>query len=182
MSGPFIAPDTFVTYARGLGLPTLSGIYADLGLPARTQGASDGWAWLTHDASTYKGGDVATQAGYLTGFRYEERFGRPNPVETVFLASTPACECPHGQNLMVPHCEAHPLHFLHSRRGFETTYFNIGARRESRRSGDLLVRELLAAGIVGRETPRYETEPGFNADGAATLRIIADHFGLPATG
>ncbi|MGQ4491089.1 hypothetical protein LRE75_20940 [Streptomyces sp. 372A] len=181
MTAPLIAPDTFVTYARGLDLPTLSGIYTDLGLPSRTQGASDGWAWLTHDAATAKGGDLATRAGYLTGFRYEERFGSPNPLETVFLASTPACECPHGQNFMVPHCETHPFHFIHSRRGFSTTYFNMGARRETRRHGDLLVRELLAAGIVGRETPRYEAEPGFNADGAVTLRIITDHFGLPSS-
>ncbi|NEC64387.1 hypothetical protein [Streptomyces sp. SID9727] len=181
MTAPFIAADTFVTYARGLGLPALSGIYSGLGLPARTAGAADGWVWLTHDAATHTGGDLATQAGYLTGFRYEERFGSPNPLETVFLASTPACECPHGQNYLVPHCEAHPFHFIHSRRGFSTTYFNMGARRETRRHGDLLVRELLAAGIVGRETPRYEAEPGFNADGAVTLRIITDHFGLPST-
>lgn len=180
MSAAAIPPDTFVTYARGLDLPTLSGIYADLGLPARSAGASDGWAWLTHDAATAKGGDVATQAGYLTGFRYEERFGRPNPLETVFLASTPACECTHGQHYAVPHCDAHPFHFIHSRRGFSTTYFNMGARRETRRHGDLLVRELLAAGIIGRETPRYETEPGFNADGAVTLRIVTGHFGLPS--
>ncbi|MCX0245214.1 hypothetical protein [Streptomyces drozdowiczii] len=181
MSAPFIAPDTFVTYAKGLDLPTLSGIYTDLGLPARTEGASDGWAWLTHDAATHTGGDLAQQAGFVTGFRYEGRFGKPNPVETVFLASTPGCECPHGQHTMIPHCAEHPFHFIHSRRGFSTTCFNIGARRESRRSGDLLVRELLAAGIVGRETPRYETEPGFNEDGAVTLRIIVDHFGLPSS-
>ncbi|NED13149.1 hypothetical protein [Streptomyces sp. SID9124] len=182
MSTPLIPPDTFVTYARGLDLPTLSAVYADVGLPARTEGAADGWVWVTHDPATGTGGIVADQAGFLTGFRYEDRFGSPNPVETVFLASTPACACPHGQDYMVPHCEAHPFHFIHSRRGFSTTYFNVGGRRESRRHGDLLVRELLAAGIVGRETPRYEEEPGFNADGAVTLRIIADHFGLPATG
>lgn len=182
MNTPLIAPGTFVTYARGLDLPALSGIYADAGLPARTKGASDGWVWVTHDAADVSGGEVAKQAGYVTGYRYEDRFGRPNPVETVFLASTPACECPHGQNYGVPHCDAHPFQFLHSRRGFATTYFNVGRRRESRRQGDLLVRELLEAGIVGRETPRYEAEPGFNDDGAVTLRIIADHFGLPATG
>ncbi|MFI2433524.1 hypothetical protein [Streptomyces sp. NPDC018693] len=45
---------------------------------------------------------------------------------------------------------------------------------------DLLVRELLEAGIVGRETPGYDADGGFNADGALTLRIIADHFALPA--
>ncbi|MFB8089079.1 hypothetical protein [Streptomyces sp. NPDC055992] len=181
MSTPLLPPDTFVTYARGIDLPTFSGICADVGLPARTEGAADGWVWVTHDAATSNGGAVADQAGFVTGFRYEERFGSPNPVETVFLASTPACECPHGQNYMVPHCEAHPFHFIHSRRGFSTTYFNMGRRRESRRSGDLLVRELLAAGIVGRETSRYETEPGFNEDGAVTLRLIADRFGLPGT-
>ncbi|WNI23280.1 hypothetical protein [Streptomyces sp. ITFR-16] len=180
MTTPFIAPDTFVTYARGLDLPALSGIYADAGHPARTEGASDGWVWVTHDAAGGRGGEVADLAGHLTGFRYEERFGRPNPVETVFLASTPACACPHGQNYAVPHCELHPFHFIHSRRGFAQTYFNVGRRRESRRYGDVLVRELLEAGIVGRETPRYEAEPGFNADGGVTMRIVADYFGLPA--
>ncbi|MEU3228305.1 hypothetical protein ABZ695_34810 [Streptomyces sp. NPDC006976] len=182
MTTPLIAPDTFVTYARGLDLPTLSAICAEVGLPARAEGEADGWVWVTHDAGTSTGGKVADQAGHVTGFRYEDRLGSPNPVETVFLASTPACDCPHGQNYMVPHCDAHPFHFIHSRRGFSQTYFNIGRRRESRRHGDLLVRELLAAGIVGRETPRYEAEPGFNDDGAVTLRIIADRFGLPATG
>ncbi|WP_240634375.1 MULTISPECIES: hypothetical protein [Streptomyces] len=44
---------------------------------------------------------------------------------------------------------------------------------------DLLVRELLDAGIVGRDTP-YDSDPGFNSDGARTARIIADHFGLPS--
>ncbi|MEU5715743.1 hypothetical protein AB0G71_08115 [Streptomyces sp. NPDC020403] len=56
----------------------------------------------------------------------------------------------------------------------------MGDRRESRRSGDLLVRELLEAGIIGRDTPAYEADPGFNAGGTLTLRIIADHFELPS--
>ncbi|MFJ7491087.1 hypothetical protein ACIQZB_07475 [Streptomyces sp. NPDC097727] len=45
---------------------------------------------------------------------------------------------------------------------------------------DLLVRELLDAGIVGRETPKYDTCPGSIADGTHTVRITADHFVLPS--
>jgi hypothetical protein len=36
------------------------------------------------------------------------------------------------------------------------------------------------AGIVGRDTPTYDSDPGFDADGTHTVRIIADHFGLPS--
>ncbi|MFF2011830.1 hypothetical protein ACFVWY_22495 [Streptomyces sp. NPDC058195] len=174
------ASGTFVTYAQGLDLPTLTEIFAAAGYPARTRGASDGWSWLTHDAATVPGDEVADLSRDITGFRYEERFGGPDRVRTVFLATTPACPCPHGQNYMVPHCPDHPFQFQYCRGGFERSYFNVGQRRESRRSGDLLVRELLDAGIVGRETPAYENDPGFNADGAVTMRIIRDHFGLPA--
>ncbi|WP_330240010.1 hypothetical protein [Streptomyces sp. NBC_00525] len=179
-AAPLVPPNTYVTYAKGVDLPTLTAIYADAGLPARTSGEADGWAWVTHDPARDNGGDARQQAGFVTGFRYEDRFGKPNPVETVFLSSAPACECPDGQHYGVPHCAAHPFHFQHSRRGFETTYFNVGCRRESRRHGDLLIHELLAAGVIGREIPRYEAEPGFNDDGGVTLRIIADHFGLPS--
>ncbi|WP_279628489.1 hypothetical protein [Streptomyces swartbergensis] len=34
-------------------------------------------------------------------------------------------------------------------------------------------------GIVGRTT-RYDTDPEFNPDGTETVRVIAEHFGLPA--
>ncbi|WP_406453166.1 hypothetical protein OG782_20965 [Streptomyces sp. NBC_00876] len=175
-----IPPHTYLTYARGLDLPTLGAVYDEASYPALTQGESDGWAWVTHDATGVSGRGVMDLARDITGFRYDERFGGPGRVETVFLASTPACECPHGQNYMIAHCDDHPFQFLHSRGGFERTYFNVGRRRESHRSGDLLVRELLDAGIVGRETPLYDADPGFNADGAVTMRIIAEHFGLPA--
>ncbi|MDK0521195.1 hypothetical protein [Streptomyces sp. ML-6] len=181
-AGAPIAPGTFVTYAKGLDLPTLATVLAEAGYPARTQGESAGWSWATHDAAALpgRGTAVADLARDITGFRYEERFGGPGRVETVFLATTPACECPHGQHYMVPHCPEHPFQFLHCRGGFEESYFNVGRRRESRRSGDLLLRELLNAGIVGRNTPAYDADPGFNADGAVTRRIIMDHFGLPA--
>ncbi|WP_406094097.1 hypothetical protein [Streptomyces sp. NBC_01013] len=175
-----VAPDTYVIYASGLDLPTLTAVCADATYPARTTGASDGWAWATYDATAVRGRAITDLARDLTGFRYDERFG-PGRVKTVFLATTPACPCPHGQNYMVPHCDDHPFNFVHSRGGFEREYFNVGRRRETRRSGDLLVRELLDAGIVGRVTPAYDADPGFNADGAVTMRIIADHFGLPPT-
>ncbi|MGW2183247.1 hypothetical protein ACWCXX_35405 [Streptomyces sp. NPDC001732] len=176
-----IAPNTFVTYARGLDPSTLADVFAEAGHPARTKGGSAGWSWVTHgtDALPGRGAAVADLARDITGFRYEERFGGPGRVETVFLATTPACECPHGQNYMVPHCPEHPFQFLYCRGGFERSYFNVGQRREAQRSGDLLVRELLDAGIVGRETPAYDIDPGFNVDGAVTMRIIKDHFGLP---
>ncbi|MFI6964453.1 hypothetical protein [Streptomyces sp. NPDC050255] len=178
---PLLAPGTYAVHARGIDRATLTAVCADAGHPARTAGESDGWAWVTYDATAVHGRGVMDLARDLTGFRYDERFGGPGRVETVFLASTPACECPHGQNYAIPHCDDHPFHFLHSRGGFERVYFNVGRRRESRRSGDLLVRELLDAGIVGRETPAYDADTDFNADGAVTMRIIADHFGLPAT-
>lgn len=41
---------------------------------------------------------------------------------------------------------------------------------------DLLLREFLAEGVVGREPQ----EPGFNDDGAVTVEILARHFGFPA--
>ncbi|MDF6017172.1 hypothetical protein [Streptomyces sp. JH34] len=176
-----LAPDTYVTFCRGMDLPTLSAVFAEAGRPATTVGEASGWAWATHDAGPASDAvDVQELACWITGFRYADRGAGPGRVETVFLASTPACACEHGQNYMVPHCAAHPFQFVHSRGGFEQNYFNIGARRESRRSGDLLVRELLEAGIVGRDTPAYDADPGFNADGAHTLRIIARHFRLPS--
>nr|WP_228867419.1 hypothetical protein [Streptomyces halstedii] len=175
-----LAPDTYVTFCKGMSLPTLSAVYAEAGLPPTSGGQSSGWTWVTHDAHPASDGiSVCELAGRVTGFRYTDRVEGPEPAETVFLASTPDCACEHGQHYSVPHCEAHPSQFVHSRGGFALNYFNMGGRRESRRSGDLLVRELLDAGIVGRET-RYDADPGFNADGAHTLRIIADHFGLPS--
>jgi len=181
----WLAPNTFVTFCKGMPLPTFSGIFREVGRPARTAGEADGWAWVMHDAYTAPRGETAWElARNITGCRYyADRASDPDRVETVFLASTPACTCPHGQNYMVPHCAEHPFQFAYSRGGFEQTYFNFGGRRESRRAGgmaDLLVRELLDAGIVGRDTPRYDCDPGFNTDGAHTVRIIADHFGLPS--
>lgn len=175
-----MAPNTYLTYARGLDLPTLTAIHTEAMLPVRTAGEANGWAWVTHDAATVSGETVTSLARDITGFRYEERFGGPDRVDTVFLASTPACECPHGQNYSIPHCEDHPFNYCYSRGGFELDYFNIGMRREAHRSGDLLIRGLLDAGIVGRETPVYDTDPAYNADGSVTMRIITDHFGLPA--
>ncbi|MER5629850.1 hypothetical protein [Streptomyces nitrosporeus] len=180
-----LPPSTYATFCKGMSLPTLSAVFAEAGHPVSAGGRSSGWTWVTHDAGPGPGSDpdgfsVVALATYVTGFRYADRADLSEQVETVFLASTPACACAHGQNYMVPHCDAHPFQFVHSRGGFEQTYFNMGGRRESRRSGDLLVRELLDAGIVGRDTPAYEADPGFNADGALTLRIIADHFRLPS--
>ncbi|MFI6861986.1 hypothetical protein ACIBKZ_19160 [Streptomyces sp. NPDC050421] len=178
---PVVAPGTYAVHARGIDVTELAAACADAGYPARTQGESGGWAWVTWDAAAVRGAEVSQLGGFLTGFRYDERFGGPDRVETVFLAGTSACACPHGQNYSVQHCEDHPFQFLNSRGGFGRTYFNVGRGRETRRHGDLLVRELLAAGIIGREAPAYDADPAFNADGALTMRIIADHFGLPAT-
>ncbi|MFE2037452.1 hypothetical protein ACFXBB_30205 [Streptomyces scopuliridis] len=180
----WLAPNTFVTFCKGMTVPTLSGIFAEAERPAVSTGESSGWAWVTHDAYAAQHGQTAWElARDISGYRYADRASDPDRVETVFLASTPACACPHGQNYMVPHCAEHPFQFTYSRGGFEQTYFNLGRRRESRRAGgmaDLLVRELLEAGIVGRDTPGYDTDPGFNADGARTVRIVADRFGLPS--
>ncbi|MFG2672796.1 hypothetical protein [Streptomyces sp. NPDC048445] len=175
-----IAPNTCVIYARGLDLPTLTAVSTEAALPVRTAGESAGWAWVTYDAAAVSGPASLQLACDITGFRYEERFGGPDRVVTVFLASTPACECPQGRNYMIAHCDDHPFNYSYSRGGFELDYFNIGMRREANRSGDLLIRELLAAGIVGRETPVYDADPSYNADGAVTMRIITEHFGLPA--
>ncbi|WP_236245107.1 hypothetical protein [Streptomyces sp. CC210A] len=175
-----LPPHTFATYFRGLDLATVTGAFAEAGLPARTAGDTSGWAWVTHDAgSTPVGGRVQELAQQLTGFRYADRVLGPGPAESVFLASTPPCTCPHGQHYSVPQCDEHPIQFMYSRDGFGETYFNVGRRRETRRCGDLLVRELLEAGIVGRDTPGYDADPDFNADGARTLRLIATRFELP---
>ena len=176
-----LPPNTFATFCKGLDQPTLSDVFTRAGLPAAAEGTSSGWAWLTHQGVT--GGDVLRLARDLTGYRYVDLAGGPDRVETVFLASTPACACPHGQNYLVPHCPEHPFQVSHSRGGFEQLYLNMGGRRESRRGGgrsDHLLPELLAAGIVGRDTARYDADPDFNADGAHTRRIVAEHFGLPA--
>ena len=179
-----LAPDAFVTFCKGLTLPALADVFTEAGSPPAAKGVSSGWSWVTHDARAVTDGlRVWDLARDITGFRYADRASGPDPVETVFLASTPPCACPHGQNYMVPHCSEHPFQFTYSRGGFEQTYFNMGARRESRRAGgaaDLLVRELLDAGIVGRDTPNYTTDPSFNADGGHTLRLIAAHFALPS--
>ncbi|MBW5482177.1 hypothetical protein [Streptomyces bambusae] len=184
-----LAPHTYVTFCKGLPLTTLAGIFAEAGLPAaRDSGESRGWAWVAHPAWAADQDDrgATDLARDITGYRYADRVpagpGAAAP-ETVFLASTPACDCPRGRYYFVPQCPEHPFQFQYSRGGFEQTAFNVGRRRESLRSGaraDLLVRELLAAGIVGRDTPGYDADPDFNADGAHTVRIIADHFGLPS--
>jgi len=190
----WLAPNTFVTFCKGMTLPTVAGIFGEAGRLPRSVGEADGWVWVVQDAYTApsSGSGASGQAAWdlarsitavMGRHHYAQLASDPARVETVFLASTPACACPHGQNYMVPHCAEHPFQFVHSRGGFERTLFNFGGRRESRRSGgeaDLLVRELLDAGIVGRDTPRYDSEPGFNADGTHTVRIIADHFGLPS--
>ncbi|MCR0990379.1 MULTISPECIES: Mu-like prophage major head subunit gpT family protein [Streptomyces] len=67
--------------------------------------------------------------------------------------------------------------------GFAQLFLNIGERRESRRGGthpDELVGPLLAAGIVGRDTSRYDADPAFNADGRHTLALLAAHYCLPS--
>ncbi|WP_406390711.1 hypothetical protein [Streptomyces sp. NBC_00887] len=179
----WLTPNTFVTFCKGMTLPAVSAVFAQADRPAVASGESSGWVWVTHDAYAAQDRESAWElARNITGFRHADRASDPDGVESVFLASTPACPCPHGQNYMVPHCPEHPFQFAYSRGGFEQTYFNLGGRRESRRSGamaDLFVRELLDARIVGRDTP-YDTDPGFNADGARTVRIIAARLGLPS--
>ncbi|MFE0676768.1 hypothetical protein [Streptomyces sp. NPDC058867] len=174
----WLAPNTFLTFCRGMDRPALSAAFADAGLRATASGESAGWAWLSHDTLTVPSGEAVRQlARDITGHRYE------GDAETVFLASTPPCACPHGQNFMVPHCPEHPFQVTWSRGGFEQLYLNVGGRRESRRGGgsaDLLVRELLDAGIVGRDTSRYDADPGFNADGALTIGLLVRHFRLPS--
>ncbi|MFI2433525.1 hypothetical protein [Streptomyces sp. NPDC018693] len=117
--------DTYLTFLRGMDLPTLSGILTEVDRPPLTSGVSDGWVWVTHAAH----GTGWKLARDLTGYRYKDRVADPESVESVFLASTPPCTCPHGQNYAVAHCAEHPFQFAHSRGGFEQTYFNVGGRR-----------------------------------------------------
>lgn len=174
----WLPPDTFATFCRGMDISLFQRILTDSGRPVRDAGEDGGWGWVLQDAYAvpYEQG-AAELARDITGHRYVELVG--DMAETVFLASTPACECPRGKNYAIPHCPEHPFQFAYHRGGFEQLYFNLGARRESRRGGpmaDFLLREFLAAGLVGRETP----EPGFNEDGAVTMGVLARHFGLPA--
>ncbi|WP_432136498.1 MULTISPECIES: hypothetical protein [unclassified Streptomyces] len=175
--------DVHATFVRGMDLPTLSAVLGEVGLTPLDSGVSEDWAWVTHSAESAPERPSPWElAGHLTGFRYQDRVPDPEAVESVFLAGTPACACPHGQHYLVPHCPDHPFQFTYSQGGFQECYFNVGAGRETRRGGskaDLLVGELLEARIVGRDTP-YATDPGFNADGTLTWRIIVDHFALPA--
>ncbi|WAZ20533.1 hypothetical protein STRCI_001656 [Streptomyces cinnabarinus] len=173
----WLPADSFVTFCKGLDVTAVAGYFTGAGRPPAATGESSGWVWAAHDA-------YATPAEHGAWERARD-LTRADGAESVFLASTPACACPHGQNYMVPHCPEHPFQFVHSRGGFEGTLFNLGRRRESRRGGgmpDLLVRELLDARIVGRDTSRYDADPDFNADGAHTLSIIAAHYALPTTG
>ncbi|MFE5753232.1 hypothetical protein ACFQ7I_05830 [Streptomyces massasporeus] len=177
----WLAPDTFLTFCRGIPLADLTGFFAEAGLPAAASGTENGWAWLAHHPDTTPDGGAVQELGqYITGFRYTDRVRDQQNVDMVFLASTPACAC--GNSYAVPHCAGHPYQFAYSRGGFAVSLFNVGARRESRRFGgqaDLFIRQFLEQGIVGRTT-RYDSEPGFNPDGTHTVRIIAEHFGLPA--
>ncbi|KOV69494.1 hypothetical protein ADL00_10970 [Streptomyces sp. AS58] len=180
----WLAPDTFLTFCRGMDLSTLTGILSEVQRPARSSGSSAGWSWVTHDAYAAPRGQGARDlARDITGHRYAGRAAQPDRVETVFLASTPACACPYGRDHQVPHCDEHPFQFAYHRGGLEQTFFNFGRRRESQRGGaaaDLLVRELLDAAIVGRDAPDPGAGPDRNDDGAHTVRIIAAHFGLPS--
>ncbi|MFC9681053.1 hypothetical protein [Streptomyces sp. NPDC056948] len=177
----WLAPAAFLTFCRGIPLADLDGFFTEACLPATASGTSDGWAWLAHRADTTPDGGAVQQLGqYITGFRYTDRVTDQQNVDMVFLASTPACPC--GHRYAVPHCAEHPCQFAYSRGGFAVSLFNLGRRRESRRFGsqaDLFIRQFLAQGLVGRTT-RYDSEPDFNPDGTHTVRIIADHFGLPS--
>ncbi|WP_039932891.1 hypothetical protein [Streptomyces viridochromogenes] len=177
----WLAPAGFRTFCRGIPLADLNGFFTEAGLPAASGASEDGWAWLAHHAETNPDGGAIQQLGqYITGFRYADRVSDQHNVHMVFLASTPACAC--GHSYAVPHCAQHPCQFAYSRGGFAVSLFNLGERRESHRFGsqaDLFIRQFLEEGLVGRTT-RYDSEPGFNADGAETVRIIAEHFGLPA--
>ncbi|MGW0117197.1 hypothetical protein [Streptomyces sp. NPDC003327] len=176
-----LAPDTFVTFSRGMDARLLHRLVAEAGRPVRAVGEDGGWAWVEQDA--YVGPEeqgAAELARDLTGYRFRELVG--GRAETVFLASTPACACPEGRYYAIPHCARHPFQFSHHRGGFEQLYLNLGGGRESRRGGpwaDRPLREFLAAGLVGRET-RYATEPGFNEDGAVALGVLVRLFGLPS--
>ncbi|MFI6856006.1 hypothetical protein [Streptomyces sp. NPDC050416] len=177
----WLAPAAFLTFCRGIPLADLTGFFSEAGLPPTASGSADGWAWLTHRPDTTPDGGAVQQLGqYITGFRYQDRVRDQSHVDMVFLASTPACSC--GDRYAVPHCAEHPYQFAYSRGGFAMSIFNVGARRESRRFGsqaDLFIRQFLEQGIVGRTT-RYDTDPDFNPDGTHTIRIVAEHFGLPA--
>ncbi|MFE9999791.1 hypothetical protein [Streptomyces avermitilis] len=99
----WLAPNTFVTFCKGMTLPTVSAIFTEAGRPALATGESSGWAWVTHDAYTAPRGESAWElARNITGYRYTDRASDPHSVDTVFLASTPACGCPHGQNYVTP--------------------------------------------------------------------------------
>ncbi|MEV5988003.1 hypothetical protein AB0L85_23790 [Streptomyces sp. NPDC052051] len=182
MSG--LAVDTYFTFCKGLPLPALRTACAEQGAkPFRDSGEQpDGWSWIAHEAYVAEGRggqDPWRLARTLSGYR---RMGAA-PVETVFLASTPACACPHGRHVRVPHCPEHPIQFAYFKAGWEQLYFNLGSRRESSRGGtqsDLLTRELLTAGLVGRDAHGYDENPDFNADGHHTIRILTTHFGLPS--
>ncbi|MCX5199206.1 hypothetical protein OOK31_35900 [Streptomyces sp. NBC_00249] len=170
-----LAPNTFLTFGRGLPRATLADSLSATGHPVLDSGTEGDWAWVRQEAySAGQGSGGWAVAASLTR--------RAVGVETAFVATTPPCACPHGQNYMVPHCPDHPFQFAYCRDGFEELYLNLGGRRESRRAGslaDVVVRELLDAKIVGRDTTRYDADPTFNADGSHTLRILAAHFGLP---
>ncbi|MFE7672677.1 hypothetical protein ACFU5N_10710 [Streptomyces albidoflavus] len=179
-----LPPNRLALFCKGFELPGLTGALAGAGLPeAAGTGHGQGWDWFTYEADRCEPDQLCGLAQQLPGWRHSELASGPAERETVFLASTPACACPHRQNLLVPHCPDHPFHFVHTTGGFADLFLNIGERRESRRGGthpDELVGPLLAAGIVGRDTSRYDADPGFNADGRHTLALLAAHYGLPS--
>lgn len=179
-----LPPNRLALFCKGFDLPGLTGALAGAGLPeADASGRGLGWDWFTYDAGRCDPGGLCELAQQLTGWRHPELASGRAERETVFLASTPACSCPSGANYRVPHCPDHPFQFVHTTDGFPRLLLNLGERRESRRGGshsDELVGPLLAAGIVGRDTSRYDADPGFNADGRHTLALLAAHYRLPS--
>lgn len=178
-----LPPNRLALFCKGFDPPGLTGVLAAAGVPeAAGTGHGQGWDWFTYDAARCDPDKLCGLAQQLPGRRHAELASGPAERETVFLASTPACACPHSQNLLVPHCRDHPFHFVHTTGNFAQLFLNLGERRESRRGGthpDELVGPLLSAGIVGRDTSRYDADPDFNADGRHTLALLAAHYGLP---
>ncbi|MQY04329.1 hypothetical protein [Actinomadura macrotermitis] len=169
--------EVFVTFGRGLGLTEITALITEYGkTPITASGETSGWAWCVQPAHPRTG-----HLPYAGPNDLARALTHQDGAETVFL-STWVCDCPAEQRINQQACRNHPIQFAHYREGFETMYFNFGGR-ESHRGGwhaDFLLPQLLAERIVGRDTSRYDADPAFNADGAHTVAIIAEHFALPS--
>jgi hypothetical protein len=153
--------DVFVTYARGLTLGELRERLIGV-QPPLVLGEAGGWVYAVETIQRPAGAPDELEAPAITA--------SAGGAETVFFA-TRAWDPPST--------------FTYARDGRAVMGLSMGCggEEEERMVGegeeDFLAPALEAAGIIGEDESRYEDE-SFNLHGRETIRVIIEHFGLPA--